>query len=309
MGRDGRRDHDGGHARQLPQQSAVESVGTDPVRAGGHDLRAFGVVPDVRRRPVGPFVAVRAPYLGAGLGAQRRDVRLLLVVDHQVEPAVVQHRRRRRAPTVAGLGGRQPARPEQRAVEAEGVETQVAEEDVQPLPVGDRGLGREGVLQVVRRGRHAGVQLPAPAHLPRLQIERVDQPVVHVLGGVALAEPVPAALGRLDVAVAHHRGQEHQSARDDRRAPPESRKRRAPGDVVGRAPAFRQVGVVGDDAGRARPAELGPLLRAGPVRGQHQCQAQQGKYRTRGAPRLPLSFSHRQTTLSFSLSLGVGVRV
>ena len=278
MGGDGGRDHDGRHARQLPQLPAGEVVGTHPVGAGGDNLGAPVVRPDVGGRPVGPLVAVGAPQLGAGLGAQRHEIRLLLAVHDQMDAAVVEHRRRRRAPPVAGLRRRQLARPAHGPVEAERIEADVAEQHVHVLPIGDRGLRGVGVLEMVRGRRHAGVHLGPPALRARLEVERVDQPVVDVPRGAALAVAVPPALGRFDVAVARDGGDEHEAAGHDRRAPPEAGYRGAPGDVVGGAPPFGQIRIVGDDAGGARAAELGPLLPAG--RGRSG-QTERGQQRTR----------------------------
>ena len=118
--------------------------------------------------------------------------------------------------------------------------------------------------------------------------------MVDVLRRLALAEPVPAALGRLDLAVADDRGEKHQPVGDDRRAPAETRQRRAPGDVVGRAPAFRQAGVVGDDTGRVRSPELAPLLRAdGCSPDQRERNDEQPRSRSNGVtPARTASFGH-----------------
>ena len=263
-------DDDGRHAGQPPQLAAGEVVGAHAVGAGGDDLGAPVVLPDVGRRPVAALVAVGAPQLGPGLGAQGREVGLLLVVDDEVDAAVVEHRRRRGAPPVAGLGRGQVARPEHRPVEAEGVEADVAEQHVEALSVGDGGLRRERVLQVVRRCRHPGVDLGPPARLAGLEVEGVDEPVVNVLRGGPLAAAVPAALGRLDLSVARDGGDEHEAAGHDGRAPAEARERSAPGDVLVGAPPLGQVGVVRDHAGRAGPAELGPLLGRSAARGQQR---------------------------------------
>ena len=59
-----------------------------------------GVLPDVRRRPRRASLVIGPPHRLAGSGVERGDVGLLIVVIDDVEAAVVQHRRGRRAPAV-----------------------------------------------------------------------------------------------------------------------------------------------------------------------------------------------------------------
>ena len=167
---------DGRHAGELPQQVAVEVVGAHAVGAGGDDLGPLLVLPDEGGRPVGALVPRNAPDLVAGLRAQREQVRLIVVVVLDIEAAVVQHRRRGGAPPQPGGRGLDVARPAQPAVRrVEAEDAQVAEVDEQRVAVGDRRLGRQGVLHVVAAGRRAAMHLALPPHGPGADVERVDE--------------------------------------------------------------------------------------------------------------------------------------
>ena len=309
MGRDGGRDHDGGHAGQLPQQPAVEVVGTDPVRAGGHDLGAPGRSP--RRTASTSWTLRRGPCATPRRRSRRSAPRCRTAP--RCRPPGRAGRRAAPATTpcpqpLRGLGRRQRARPEQRAVEAEGVEADVAEKDVQPLPVGDRGLGRRRCSSggATRAGTPV-CTLPAPALLPR----SADRARRRASGARPRGRPARRT------GTSRSRG-----SRPRRRSPPWSgtpgRRRRSAsstrdpgsgvrqGDVLGRAPALR----AGRGCRRPRRPRPGPRnwahsLRPGRSRGQHQRGAQQRTHRASSGTAHPVSVSrptrHRRTTPSSSL--------
>ena len=136
------------------------------------------MLPDVRRRPVRSFLAIDQPDRLAGGRVERGEVRAAVVVVDNVEAALVQHGRRRRAPAVARRLERSGDRPQQPAVEVVGEDADVAERHVDALAVGDRRLGRVGVLQVARRRRNAAMRLALPRDLAGGEVDRVHHPAV-----------------------------------------------------------------------------------------------------------------------------------
>ena len=265
------------HSPELPQQPAVEVVGADPPGRGGHDLGAQGVLPDEWSRPGVPgLVALDPPHVLAGRGVERGQERLRGVVVEDVEPAVVQRRRRRGGHRLHGVERPDVAAPDLLALEVEGRhQPDGPEVDVDALAVGDRGLRGVAVLEVPGDLGHRAMELARPPHRPRLEVDVVHQPPVLAVGRdrpVVLAGVVEAG-NRLHLVVgrAHRGGDEDVVPPDDRRAPAQPREIDLPGDVLGLAPAVGQGGVVGHVAG-AQPTELRPVL-GGRVRGGGQQHA------------------------------------
>ena len=249
-------------AAQLPQQLSIEIVGADAARRVGDDFSLPVVLPDVRRRPAALLVALDAPDLLAGSCIERHEKRLLLVVAHDVQPAVMQHRRRRSAP--AGARGKRAdgVRPDRRAVHVEGEDADVAKVGVDPLAISDRRLGGKAVLEVPRALRRAPMDLARPADSSGVEIDAVHHPTVLARRRVdATAVEIDAGARFLLLDQRDHGRDEDPVAPNDRRAPAESGDVGLPGHVLGLAPAFREPRVFGNAGGVGTP-ELRPLIRS-----------------------------------------------
>ncbi len=169
------------HPGELPQQLSREVVRAHALRTGRDDLRAPLVLPDKGRRPIRAFdLTVRAPQLIAGAGVERRDKRSLFVVVDDVDAAVVQDRRRCRAPPGAHFWHRHQLRPHRLAAHVECKQSGISEIYVDALAVGDRCLRRVRVLLVHRLQRHCGVNDALPVDLTGGEIHVVEHPAMLV---------------------------------------------------------------------------------------------------------------------------------
>ena len=273
------RDRDGVHPPEAPQLAAVEVVRAHQVAAGGHELGAALVLPDEGRGPVRALVAVVPPALHPGLGVERHQERLLVVVVDDVERPVVQHRRGRGTPPETRVRRLEAPLPDDGALHVEGVDADVAEVGVDPLAVGHRRRRGVGVLQVAVEVGPAGVHLRRPEDLAALEIDGLHQPVMdshralHQVARLRVAEPsagghrLRRAVGEIEpharlllFALADDGGQEDAVAPDHRRRPAEPGDRRLPDHVLGRAPGERQPRVVVGRRHRVGAPEGGPVL-------------------------------------------------
>ena len=249
---------------QLPEQLAVQIVGAHALRPRGHELRSQVVLPDERRRPVlALLVALDLPHLLAGVLVEGGEERAGGVVVDDVQPVVVEDRRRggphlqQRVVDVELPGPDGLAAHVERGDLADGPEV-----DVHAPPVGDRRLRREAVLQMPLAGRRRAVELALPPGAAGVEVDGIEQPAMRVQRGLrpVLHARVVQTLDRLGlVAGADRGGQEDVVARDHRRAPGQSRNIDGPDDVIGLAPVLRQIRIVGDDA-RGRSPELQPVF-------------------------------------------------
>ena len=249
---------------QLPEQLPVEVVGPHPLRAGGHQLRPQVVLPDERRRPVlALLVALDLPDLLAGVLVEGGEERTGGVVVDDVQPVVVENRRRGGPHLQQGVVDVELPGPDGLAAHVERRDLADGPEvDVDAPPVGDRRLGREAVLQVPLAGRRRAVELALPERPSAAEVDGVEHPAVFVQGGLrpVLHARVVEPLDRLRLVPGADRGgHEHAVPGNHRRAPRQPRNVDRPDDVLGLAPALRQIRVIGDDA-RGRPPELQPVL-------------------------------------------------
>ena len=237
----------------------------------------------------------------ARLRIDRRGERLAVVVVHDEHAAVVHDRRRRGAEVQIHRLRIESRRPERLAVERVGEQPDVAEVHVEPLAVGGRRLGREGVLAMAPAERRALVRFALPlqrAGAPRrrrrpcsgsrrsrlvssmsrdddaLDDFVVGQALLRQLRGVVVAED--AGRRRLERAGADRGRDEHLVVPGDRRRPAAALHVDAPRDVVGRRPRRRQLAVV-EDAGARRAAELRPGHQK--ARANHQGHRKRRKHR------------------------------
>ena len=268
-------------AGEVPQQVARAVVGADLVLGGGDDLRTQVVLPDERRGPGARLVADHAPVLVAGRGVERRDVGRFGVVVHHEYLVVEQRRRRARAPAPFVRPVVDVARPGQVAVEVVGVEAEVAEQGVHPLAVGHGRCRGEGILGMDARPDRALVRRSPPQHRATVEVEAEHLPAVvarlHAVGDAdAAVRYVQARTGRFVVVVGDHGGQENLAVPDDGTRPPQPGNGRLPRHVLGGAPGFRQLRIIGDHRRPVRPAELRPVVGRGrrherPDQGNQQC--------------------------------------
>src|SRR5260370_30493534 len=90
---------DGRHVAQLPEELAVQVVGTYLVLAAGDDLGALLVLPHEGRGPVALLVAIHAPDLFPSLLVERCQEGVLFVIVDNVDALAVKNRGSSSAPT------------------------------------------------------------------------------------------------------------------------------------------------------------------------------------------------------------------
>ncbi len=256
-----------------------------------------GVVHDDRGKPVFGRAVRQSSVTRPGV--ERGEVRVGLAVVQQVDPAIV-NRRRRRGAEVEVDGLRRPVLlPQELAVECVAEHTDVlAERHVEPFAVGERSLRGVCILPVPAAGRFALVRLLLPLDLAGGRIERVDhvpdlvglfrrlvvarahathhffarQALALELGDVLVA--VESGCRLLERLAADAGGEEHRVAPDDRRRPSLPGHRYFPAHVLGRRP-LRGHRTAWRNPTHAMTAESGPRFFRLGVRGRdRRCDEQ-----------------------------------
>ena len=112
--------------------------------------------------------------------------------------------------------------------------------------------------------RRSAVELALPEGPSAVEVDGVEHPAMLVqrsLRPVLHARVVESLDRRRLLPCSDRGGHEHAVARDDRRTPRQPWNIDGPDDVLGLAPALRQVRIIGNDA-RGRPPELQPVCPA-----------------------------------------------
>jgi hypothetical protein len=196
----------------------------------------------------------------AGLLVQRDQEGFLLVVVDQVDSLALEYRRGGRPPAETRRDALPSLRPQQLSLEVEAEHAHVTEVSVHTLPVGDRGLRGQGVLQMVTVLGDAAVDFLLPDDPAAVEVQAADHPTVDFLRCRSLAAEIESPLDRFGFSPFLDRGgNENPLTPDDRRGPTTTRDHRLPRDPVRRAPGIRQPGVA-TYSRRRGAAELRPIV-------------------------------------------------
>ena len=143
--------------------------------------------------------------------------------------------------------------------------------------------------------RRSAVELALPEGPSAVEVDGIEHPAMLVqrsLRPVLHARVVESLDRRRLLPCSDRGGHEHAVARDDRRTPRQPWNIDGPDDVLGLAPALRQVRIIGNDA-RGRPPELQPVFLS---RGRGTRNDQQRAQRYDGDPVHRLSPSTKSCT-------------
>ena len=254
-----RRDRDTRHPLQRPEQCAIQIVRPDLVRSRRDDLGALSVLPDERRRPVALLITWRSPDLFTGLGIQREQIRILIVVVHKIEPVAIQHRRCGGPPTESSRLRLDGVLPDFLTIKVKAKHADIAEVGIDSLSIRDRRLRGIAALQVNWSLWPPFMDLPLPTNFASLQVETVDLPLMHGIWRLrSIAAEIESLLRLFGLTRIDDRRQEDAVAPNNRRRPASPRNVRLPSHVLRCRPTVGKV-VGTRNATRIRPTELRPV--------------------------------------------------